>query len=141
MTIQNKKESDVQMINKKLVGISGWLIVPAIGLVLGLIASVANLIFNISSRMPIFELIISSGLIGFIAYTIILFFKKKKNTPKAIILLYIMNIVASYAFIFLDGGVMSTTETTGKLIFDLVIAIIWIIYFKVSKRVMVTFVN
>jgi len=149
-----KEEPSVQAIDEKLVGISGWLILPAIWFVLGSIIGVVALVANIGiysagfGGIYAFELIVLSGLIGFQIYAAILFFKKKRNAPRIIITLYIVNIVASCVLLIFKLGAgteMFAVETGKQFVRDVIGptigAAIWIPYFRVSKRVKATFVN
>jgi len=138
----------------KLVGISGWLILPAIGFVLGPIIGILGLIASFGmysdlaragfGELSALELIVLTGLIGFLIYAAILFFKKKKNAPRIIITLFIVGIVASVILLVVEigaGAKMFAVETGKQLIRDVIGAAIWIPYFKVSKRVKATFVH
>jgi len=149
-----QQESSVQVVDEKLVGISGWLILPAIGFVLGPIIGVIAVIASIGMYSDVaragfgglyaLELIVLSGLMGFLIYAAILFFQKKSNAPKIIITLYIVSIVASCALLVVElgaGAEMFAVETGKQLVRDVIGAAIWIPYFRVSKRVKATFVN
>jgi hypothetical protein len=95
-TIENV-EPTTETVDEKLVGIRGWLILPAIGFVLGAVIGVVGLIASIGMYSDVaragfgglyaLELIVLTGLIGFLIYAAILFFKKKKEAPRIIIIL------------------------------------------------------
>jgi len=147
-------EPNAQSVDLKLVGIGGWLILPAIWFVLGPIIEVVNLIvaFEMYSDVAragyggIFrlEFFWSLVLLVFEIYAAILFFGKKSNAPSAIIMLIIVTLVASSVF-FVNGLAAGTDvfaiETGKQLVRNIIRAAIWIPYFKVSKRVQATFVN
>jgi len=84
------------------------------------------------------------GLLVFTVYTMIQFFKEKKDAPKIMIAFFSASIVTSF-FLLLVGrlaGADAFAAATGRgLVFDIVRAGIWIPYFNVSKRVKATFVN
>jgi hypothetical protein len=154
-----QEEPSVQAKDEKLVGIRGWLILPAIGFVLGTLIRVSTLIVDIGAystgmysdvaragidEIYTLEFIISLSLTGLLIYATILFLKKKKNAPKVIIALHIASIVALYVFLVFELDIeakMFAVEIVIQLVNSVIAAVIWIPYFVVSKRVKATFVN
>lgn len=147
-------EPGVLTVDEKLVGISGWLILPAIGFVLGPIIGAVVLIAGLGMYSDVaragyggiytFELIVLFGLIGFLTYAATLFFRKKSNAPRVIIMLYIVSIVASGILLVVElsaGAEVFAAETGKQLVRDIIGAAIWIPYFRVSKRVKATFTH
>lgn len=143
-----------QDINDKLKGIGGWLILPAIGLVLGPIIGVIGLFVSLGMYEDVaragyggvyaLELIVLFALLAFTIYAAIKFFGKKKDSPKIIIILYSASLVASLFLLCVElsaGAEEFAVETGKQLVRDIVAAAIWIPYFNVSKRVKATFVN
>lgn len=139
-----------------MVGIRGWLIVPAIGLVVGPILSVVGLIalFAMFSRFMrgddsatlVFVLAVEIGLTLFSIYAAIRFFSKKSNAPSVIVTLLLVGIDASILeYVVLTQILRSSSEIQTRILEQLVLqvpkAAIWIPYFLVSKRVKGTFVN
>lgn len=155
----NKKNSrqgiaDIENVNQKCVGIGGWLILPAIGLVLGPIISVIALIASLGiysdvvragyGGIYIFELLVTIGLLGFMLYAATLFFKKKNKAPSIIITLLILSLVSSCALLAIELGVGAESfaiENGKQLVREIIGAAIWIPYFRSSVRVKATFVN
>ena len=139
----------------KLQGIRGWLVIPAVQLVFGLLLHLLTLFASFSmyqefdragyGRVYIFELIISLGLFVFMIYAALRFFKKKMNAQKTMVVLY--SVLPFTAVIILlteasAGAPYPVLSETGKqLVVQIVSAFIWIPYFNVSKRVKATFVN
>ena len=135
-------------------GIGGWLVIPAIGLVLGPIKVVIMLfqgIIMIQSFAP--ELLSDarfwvSGVID-VAMVIaaiivaILFFKERHIAVVAIISLMAASIVANAIQLFLSIAMFGKASSGGinPVLHACVFAAIWIPYFVKSKRVKNTFVN
>ena len=140
---------------KSYSGIAGWLILPAIGLVL---SPIFVLVFINSRILPFFTAVqfkeVHSELrtmlildlvanLAMFAYNIVValfFFKKKKILPKLVISLYVLNLLFLLAdrFVFLT---LNDQQFTFGLVRGVLPALIWIPYFLVSKRVRATFVE
>lgn len=140
---------DVPLVPEK---IGGWLILPAIGLVLGCILSVIGIIlsFSIASEIAskykgIFaiNLLFDIALTVFLFYVAFRFFGKRRNAPAAMISFIIANIIVSGVLLVISIGaeaepfMLESGKTLGK---GIISAAIWIPYFVVSKRVKKTFV-
>jgi uncharacterized membrane protein len=138
----------------RLVGIRGWLILPAIGLVLGSIigffALFASLgMFKELSRggyggLIAFELICSFGLLAFHIYTAVQFFLKKRAVPKLMIAYYCVALAISLLQVVVAIGAGTPAYAVGtarQLVSQVVGAAVWVPYFLVSKRVKATFVK
>lgn len=140
--------------NSELAGIKGWLILPAIGLVLGPVISIVSLVlsanmFNDVSRagygeIYAFFILVEAIILIFVLYTAVRFFGKKANAPSAFITMLTVQICL--VLICLAAAVVSDAEAFiieyGKAALKVIIAAaIWIPYFKRSKRVKATFVN
>lgn len=134
-------ESNIETADQKLVGIGGWLILPAIGFVLGLVIGVIGLIAALGMYSDVaragyggiytLELIVIVGLLGFIVYATILFFRKKSNAPRTIITLLIVSLVASSVLLVIElgaGAEAFAIETGKQLVRDIIGAAIWIPY-------------
>jgi hypothetical protein len=150
----NQSESNVETADQKLVGIRGWLILPAIGFTLGLVLGVVGLIAALGLYGDVvkagyggiytLEILVIFGLLGFTVYAAILFFRKKSNAPQTIITLLIVSIVASGVLLIIELGAGAepfAVETGKQLVRDIIGAAIWIPYFRVSNRVKATFVK
>jgi hypothetical protein len=137
-------------------GIGGWLILPAIGLIVSPLMmlltlynnlSVLNTLSAVEGRYPglraaiISEILITAGMLGFQVYVAVLFFKTSRELPKMITILLAVNLV----LMSIDAAWVSTIvgKPTGiaEMVRALVAACIWIPYFKSSQRVKATFVN
>jgi len=149
-----KSESAARVIDPKLNGIGGWLVLPAIGLVLGPIIGVVGLISALGIYSDVaragyggvygLEITVLLGLLAFTIYAATLFFRKNHNTPRIIITLLIVSVAASVLLLVVEssaGAEIFVVETGKQLVRDIIGAAIWIPYFKKSERVKVTFVH
>lgn len=140
--------------NPDLHGIKGWLILPAIGMVMGPIVTVISLImalnmFNDVSRagyggLYTVSILANIGILIFAIYTAIQFFGKKASTPSIFISFIIVQVVLMLLLTILSisfDAEAFTIEYGKAFIKGLIIAAIWIPYFKQSKRVKATFIN
>ncbi len=123
---------------KKIEGISGWLLIPVIGLVIVLIIYLFDifslLFFPYDNNLIGLFLIIDIGLFVLGIYILTLVFKKKKETPSFFII-YLWISVGAVLFLSII-----TKDSTG-LLGGIIKAIIWTLYFKKSKRVKNTFMK
>ena len=137
--------------------IRGWLYVPAIGLVLSLLAHLLSinttlrLLIDNYSRISgnvkgilLFELLAFIGMFLFGLYVAGLFFRKKRELPRN----YILLILAALVFVVLDLilghrylDVPVNYEAVKPVVRNLASCAIWIPYFLVSLRVKRTFVK
>ena len=142
-------------------GIGGWLLLPTIYLFISVLISFGYLIFTLifinSSEWKqlltspevhpyfkeaiYFEMACNGLLLLFTIYLIVLLFKKKRIFPKAIISYYLLSIVIDIVVTLLVNNVSMDNEKTSFSGSGILLSIIWIIYFRVSKRVRNTFVN
>ena len=124
---------------KKPQGIGGWLILPTIGFVLGMILWTLAMflaIFLVATNqyepVDIVTIILTPFFIPFLAYSIYLELKKKKEFKKwAIITLWVSVLFVTILSTF-DGAYIDIAK-------ELVASSIWTWYFLVSKRVKNTF--
>ena len=133
-------------------GIAGWLIIPAIGLVLAPIKSAAMLFMGLSMIQSFAPELTSdprlwlSGLIdiAMIIATVIvavLFFKRRQVAVRAIIALMLASVVANLVQVLLNAAMFKEVDvdTIKPVIHACVFGAIWIPYFLKSKRVKNTF--
>jgi hypothetical protein len=148
---RDDKMSDQSSILK---GIYGWLVIPAIGLVLAPLMSLFGLITGIGMVQTHASELLSdarlwlSGLIDVFMITAtiivaILFFTMRRITVQAVICLLIASVIANSAQAFLNVNMFDKVETDTymPIVHSIVYASIWIPYFMMSKRVKNTFVN
>ncbi|MBD3342378.1 MAG: DUF2569 family protein [Candidatus Lokiarchaeota archaeon] len=147
----NKSES---FVDPELRGIGGWLVLPAIGLIVMPIVGFGALIMSFSlfpevvaagyGDMYAMELVANAGLLVFAIYAATWFFKKKSNAPSVIIRFLWFSIGLSILLLIIEILAKAdefAAETALQLFRDIIAAVIWIPYFSVSKRVKATFVN
>ncbi len=138
-----------------LSGIGGWLILPAIGLVLSPFLGIIGLLISLSSfdvnyaaySMP--SLIVNAALLVWLCVLAVQFFKKKRTLPNNFIRFMISRTVASLILFIWGILILGSTDElflisllrANNFIAQGIAAAIWIPYFKLSKRVMLTFIN
>lgn len=132
--------------------IGGWLVLPAIGLILGGILSVVGVVLSLglASDLPsryqgVFaaNLLFDIGLTVFLIYAAIRFFGKRRNAPATMIALMIAGILVNGLLLAINIGADAepfAIESAKALVKGIIGAAIWIPYFLVSKRVKRTFV-
>jgi hypothetical protein len=135
-------------------GIGGWLIIPAIGLVLGIIKAAVIFSQDINT-IQIFTpellsdvrlwvgIVINAVMIIAAIVVAILFFSKRRVAVMAITILMIASIVGSVIQLLLGVAIFGEVSSDGinPVLHACVFAAIWIPYFVKSKRVKNTFVN
>ena len=154
MSEKNVVPSDNTDVSTVPKGIGGWLIIPAIGLVLGPIKAVGSLFLGIGMIQSFAPELLSdvrlwvSGIIDvamIIAAIIvaILFFRERRIAVVAIISLMAASIVASVIQLFLSIAMFgeASSDNINPVLHACVFAAIWVPYFVKSKRVKNTFVN
>ena len=140
--------------DQKLVGIGGWLVLPAIGFVTGLICFPLMLIVSLFKYSEVvgaghggihtFESIVLFGMLCFMIYAATLFFRKKRNAPGTIIIFFIVGYVIGILFFVIElnaGTKIFTVDTVLWCVKGIYKGPIFIPYFLLSKRVKATFVN
>ena len=142
-------------IQSDVAGIGGWLILPAIGMILGpLIQALATVGLWLLSGLPAAQRIAGSlKILAFISgafllyrlYTAVLFFSKKRSAPAAVIGVYIGGILFDVAggAMFQSGNAKSSASSTPWVSpwpWTIGTAV-WILYFLRSERVRATFVR
>lgn len=150
----DQTEAAVQAVDRQIAGIGGWLILPAIGFVLGPIVGAASLVLAVTlfsgvrasgyGGLYAVEVLLELGLLVFNVYAAIRFFGKKSNAPSLAISLMIATVVVSGLLLMIElgaGAEAFAIESAKQLARGVVMAAIWIPYFRVSRRVKATFVN
>jgi len=155
----NTEDTTTDQTDRSLVGIRGWLILPAIGLALSPIVAVITLITSLGSigkmidrgygLYSVLHLLTYVGILVYLCFTAHTFFQKRKNAPQNVIRLLITLVVASVILFLIglavigahDGLIILSLLRSNNFIAQGIAAAIWIPYFKISKRVKATFVN
>lgn len=135
-----------------LVGIRGWLLLPAIGLLmgvtvgglglLGMLRAYSGVAATQYAGLFLLELFAQAALVAYAAYATVRFFGKKRDAPSAIIGLLVANLTASALLLVLElnaGATLLAIENGRALVQGGIAAAIWIPYFRVSERVKATF--
>lgn len=136
------------------VGIRGWLTLVAIGFILGPILSVlsfvavAKEIYELSTPthagLYLLDALLHLGVLAFLFYAAALFFGKKSDAPLAIIALIVVSLITTAILLIIElgsGAKEFAAETAKQFARGIIVAAIWIPYFKMSKRVKATFVK
>jgi len=152
--IETAPEINYDKKNLKLVGIKGWLLIPAFKCCINPITSFSAIIallyqyteIKLSGHSYIFllELIVAVIMFLFWAYSSILFFRKKRKAPNVLITLFIIWIITDLVLLSIEyifGADQLFAEKTKRIIPVIIDSLIWIFYFKFSKRVRATFTN
>ena len=137
-------------------GIGGWLILPAIGLVLNpiflVIYTLHTIIWALSGEFQVqlvahpglgawtfARILVSIALLGFVGVAAYLFFSKRSAAPRCMIALLLTFLGQGVIFTILDFAIGLDPEIAHNLIAPAFACAIWIPYFRVSKRVKATF--
>jgi hypothetical protein len=137
-------------------GIGGWLILPAIGLILSPLMMVLTIQQNLSllnqteaiqrvypglHAAIVGETLITAALLGFSIYVAVIFFKTKRELPKMITILLIANLVLMAIDAFWVSSIIGKATGVREVVRAVIAACVWIPYFNSSQRVKATFVN
>lgn len=138
-------------------GIGGWLILPAIGLVLSPLMMMGGLLvtFKIWNESIgaleldypgayvaiTAQLILGGAYLCFVVYVAARFFTKKKNVPTLMIALLVTNLLLAIITSALFANVFRESADIKEIARAMVLGAVWIPYFRLSKRVNATFVN
>jgi hypothetical protein len=131
-------------------GIRGWLVFPAIGLILSLVGSPILAYFNFSMASETYNDALRLGLglegvesIGSFIFALIAvgpFFRKQVDAPDKYKMMMwfgiVMSVISGLALVGPTHG-----KSLGGAISGIIGAAVWIAYFNKSKRVAATFVN
>lgn len=136
-------------------GLGGWLILPAIHLVISPIQLVMVIVQDLNAlaqRTPVvlpvtLELVIQLLHLAFCLFAAVQFFRRKKSAPMTMVGFYALNIMTAFISAALGSWVLSELHTTnpqdttavdiGRAVIS---STIWIAYFTSSTRVRSTFV-
>lgn len=132
--------------------IGGWLVIPAISLSLGILTSALGICFGIYMLLRADQetfadmrvwalLIIELAVLVYAIYAAALFFSKRREAIRAMIILMAAGIVAGTGTtaLLLSLSGEASTDAIKPLLRSFVVAAIWIPYFLMSKRVRETF--
>lgn len=138
--------SQIEQPRGVLVGIGGWLILPAIGFALGPAIWIIGLFIEIDREVPGFIIVCYAVLLAFGCFLTYSFFTKRRWTP-----------VLMFTYLLLAPALLATktmvyASCRGELkdlvpgiiascVLSILAACIWIPYFAISKRVQATFVK
>lgn len=126
-------------------GIAGWLLLPAINLIVSPILLAVMIIVSYNKLPELSQantLIVQFGIFKntliliFTLYVAKLFFQKTSKAPKMYIVLLLINVVLSIIALFQGGEVY-----IGTFFSSLILSSIWIPYFLKSSRVKATFID
>ncbi len=153
---QSKKElpksENLEEIDRKLMGIGGLLYFPAIGFVVGILFAPIYIILymmQMDSRFIAYQIpaiLVHVGLYIWLWAVAMEFFAKKSSAPEFFIEYMVAQTIACITLFILALFVFGTGDVQKLLIENnvlgaIIVAAIWIPYFKKSKRVKATFIN
>ncbi len=135
-------------------GIEGWLILPAIGLVVGplvqvvlmavtylpLLSKLGQLEGSLANWIVI-EFLASAAMLAAYLYVAYLFFNEKRKTPAWFIGLIAASLFINLADSAVGSGVFGFAADASGIFRSLFVCIVWIPYWLLSKRVKNTFVR
>ena len=160
ITEEKTTDAPVEKKEKSLKGLGGWLILVAFGLVVNIALMSSTLVELVGllqsddiyvlgahfEYLLMFEVAMIGSFIAFIAYTLFLFARSKKEFP----MFFIAFVILGFLLLIVDAAAVNfvipevpflSPETTTGLIQQVFYACIWIPYMRISKRVKQTFVN
>lgn len=134
--MSNNKENKIEVVNdSKYNFISGWLVIPAIHVIITLIGSLVIVLIANPSELDqtgTITYIYSAISVIYLAITAYAWFKRKRFLPILMMVFYAFQAILSL-FSFLDGYTLE--------LFYMLINVVLIIYFIRSKRVKKAFVK
>lgn len=153
------KDSDycAECENKAFQKIGGWLYLPALGILLTIIVNLIGAsntlgillehyssLYSAAKGILFFEVFAHIGMVGLAIYVGSLFFRKKRALPRY----YIILLLCSLGYLIIDlmlgyhlMDIALNKENVSPVLRNLVSAVIWGSYFRVSVRVKRTFVH
>ncbi len=151
MSEANEQSGLCDSCEKKSIGkINGWLILPAMGLIISIIGGAAGIViffivtispFNDDNLLFYYSLAVLISMTLWLLVTLYaswFFFRRKKGTRKAMIIFYLSGLLFSL-FVGLLPAIISDSrpdeEEIKLLISGIVGAVIWVPYFLFSKRI------
>ncbi len=138
---------------KKYKGISGWLSLVALGLVVTFGYSVFSFFETLVTQedyqgapvLFMYDFLTGAVAVALVSYVIYLFFKEKKDFPRYFIYLYLyltaVNIITLSMFIYYSVSGAEMQEVTTLTARTALGGIIWGLYVTKSKRSRATFIN
>jgi hypothetical protein len=132
-------------------GIGGWLVFPALGLILILlyytVYAAANAVYAPSDGAELARVVLSVSVAFFALYCTVRFFQKKAQVPALMIAFYVVVLFAN-ALVMTPAMVDSIDDHTRRhmtqgfhFVMQLAASLLWIVYFSRSRRVKATFVR
>jgi hypothetical protein len=134
-------------------GIGGWLVLPAIGLILGPIANAVAIIQDVAllgradvvdrpdwRLVLVAEIGLNLAFLAFRLYAAVAFFQRKRSTPPLLIGLYLSGVVVMGIDTAMLVSVLDLRPEFGAVAPPVIAACIWVPYFLLSRRVKATFI-
>ncbi len=139
-------------------GIGGWLLLPAIGLIISPVLGVIGLLKTADNMdrlariggggYGMLAMLVNGALLVFICITAVKFFKMRRDAPGYVIKLLLASFICSF-FLFAIGAMTIRGGSNVTLAVFLennfvvkgIALMIWGLYFKHSKRVAATFIH
>lgn len=133
--------------DSKLVGIGGWLILPAIHVVAAPVLTIYSSLTALTRNLEIPRLqpltvgaaIIDAPFVLFALIAAVAFFSRKRVAPKLMIAMYAIGVLSTAVGEVFVVYSLNVEAQFGAILRTGIVAAIWIPYFLVSKRVKATF--
>jgi hypothetical protein len=146
---RRRREEHDSSPDQSLEGIGGWLILPAIGLTVGPVVSLAALILSFSTvsqdtrNNPAFVFIASTEFALIASYLVVavFFFNRHVLIRKLFPALLVGQIFVVIVHEAIASGSLGWQLDISRVIRSVMVAAVWIPYFLVSKRVRATFIE
>jgi hypothetical protein len=118
--------------------IAGWLLLFAVGLVIGIPVTVLDVATSYQSG-DVGEIIAATVGAVVVIVTTVVFFQRSRWAPRLMIGLLAFDALASAFVVAVDGEPWMAAKR--RLVWAMLMALVWIPYFLISKRVKATFIE
>lgn len=122
-------------------GIKGWLILHAIGNVVGSVVLGLMALGALFGGPPPLVTVIAVSCFLYILYYTVMFFQHKKSVPIHAKVLCVLSCISNLIYLGTVGFGRMRDEQIFSILVSVMFSVLWFVYYGVSKRVKVTFVK